>query len=78
MLSASDTTIWQHAVAAGAAGVTKDIDFAQRRAMSRLGPVIVWIRFPNTRRRELLALFESAFPTVVAASERGEVLVEVT
>jgi len=39
---------------------------------------VVWIRLPNTRRRELLAWFETVMPQILAALERGETLVEVT
>jgi hypothetical protein len=38
---------------------------------------VVWIRLPNTRRRELLARFENVLPGILSALERGEVLIEV-
>jgi hypothetical protein len=41
------------------------------------GPVIVWVRLPNTRKRELLLWFETVLPDALAAPERGETLVEV-
>ncbi len=78
MQGASDTAIWTHASTSCAAVVTKDEDFAQRKVLSRTGPVIVWIRPPNTRRRDLLAWFGTVLPNVVAAVERGETLIEVT
>jgi len=40
---------------ASAAIITKDEDFAQRNVLTQKGPVVIWIRLPNTRRRELLA-----------------------
>jgi len=43
-----------------------------RKALSEKGPVVVWIRLPNTRRRDLLTWFETALPDVLAAVERGE------
>ncbi len=43
-----------------------------------MGPVVVWIRLPNTRRRDLLAWFETILPDVLEVLERGETLVEVT
>jgi len=52
--SASDTEIWICATAIGAAIVTKDEDFAQRKAMNEGGLAVVWIRLPNTRRRDLV------------------------
>jgi len=42
------------------------------------GPAVVWIRLPNTRRRDLLAWFESILPDILAALERGDTLIEVT
>ncbi len=77
MQAASDTSIWDYALASSAAIVTKDEDFAQRKVLKEAGPVVVWIRLPNTRRRKLLAWFETILPDVLAALERGETLVEV-
>jgi predicted nuclease of predicted toxin-antitoxin system len=77
MQSASDIAIWDHALATGAVIVTKDEDFAQRKVLIDEGPVIVWVRLPNTRKRDLLAWFETALPDILAAIERGETLVEV-
>ena len=51
--------------------------FAQRKTLSDTGPAVIWIRLPNTRRRELLARFESVLPDVLSALERGEALIEV-
>ncbi len=78
MQAASDTAIWDYALATSAAIVTKDEDFAQRKVLTQAGPVVVWIRLPNTRRRVLLAWFEAILPDVLAALDRGETLVEVT
>jgi len=41
------------------------------------GPVVVWIRLPNTRRQALLAWFQTVLPDVLSAIERGETLIEV-
>lgn len=78
MQAASDTAIWDFAFQASAAIITKDEDFAQRKALSDTGPAVVWIRLPNTRRRDLLDWFEKILPDVVSALERGETLIEVT
>ncbi len=77
MQAASDTAIWDYALASDAAIVTKDEDFAQRKVLREAGPAVVWIRLPNARRRDLLAWFETILPDVVAALKRGETLVEV-
>lgn len=78
MQAASDAAIWDHALASSSAIVTKDEDFAQRKVLVENGPVVVWIRLPNTRRRDLLAWFETVLPDVLAALARGDTLVEVT
>lgn len=75
--AASDAAIWECALREAAAIITKDEDFAERKALSDTGPAVVWIRLPNTRRRELLARFESVLPDILSALERGEALVEV-
>lgn len=77
MQAASDIAIWDYALASSAAIVTKDEDFAQRKVLTATGPVVVWIRLPNTRRRDLLAWFETILPDIVAAPDRGETLIEV-
>ncbi len=78
MQAAGDVTIWDHARATSAAIVTKDEDFARRRMSAADGPPVVWIRLPNTRRRNLLAWFAAVLPDVLAALARGETLIEVT
>jgi predicted nuclease of predicted toxin-antitoxin system len=78
MQAASDAAIWDHALASSSAIVTKDEDFAQRKVLADNGPVVVWIRLPNTRRRESLDRFETILPDVLTALERGETLIEVT
>ncbi|MDR6819184.1 putative nuclease of putative toxin-antitoxin system [Neorhizobium sp. 2083] len=75
--SALDLEIWDFAEAFDAVVITKDEDFAQRKALLQSGPSIVWIRLPNARRRDLLAWFEKALPEIINALERGEPLVEV-
>jgi predicted nuclease of predicted toxin-antitoxin system len=77
MEAASDAAIWDFALQASAAIITKDEDFAQRKVLTEKGPVVIWIRLPNTRRRELLAWFETVLPDVLSALERGETLIEV-
>ena len=78
MQAASDAAIWDHALATSAAIITKDEDFAQRKVLTAAGPAVVWIRLPNTRRRDLLEWFETVMPQILLALERGETLIEVT
>ncbi len=77
MQAASDTAIWDCALASSAAIVTKDEDFARRKVLAATGPVMVWIGLPNTRRRDLLVWFETVLPEIVAAVLRGETMIEV-
>ncbi len=78
MQAASDAAIWNHALATSAAIITKDEDFSRRKVLTAAGPAVVWIRLPNTRRRELLEWFETVLPQILVALERGETLIEVT
>jgi predicted nuclease of predicted toxin-antitoxin system len=78
MQAASDAAIWDYALASSSAIVTKDEDFAQRKVLADNATVVVWIRLPNTRRRDLLAWLEAVLPDVLAALARGETLIEVT
>ena len=41
MQAASDTTIWDYALREGAAIITKDEDFAQRKVLTAQGPTVV-------------------------------------
>ena len=77
LTKASDDIIWQHAVQTTAVLITKDEDFASRRALAQGPPTVVWIRFGNTRRRELLARMNTALPDILAAIERGDTLIEI-
>jgi predicted nuclease of predicted toxin-antitoxin system len=78
MQAASDSAIWDYALQQGSVSVTKDEDFARRKALVDAGPAVIWIRLPNTRRRDLLVWFERILPDILAALERGETLIEVT
>jgi predicted nuclease of predicted toxin-antitoxin system len=77
LLSAADHEIWDRALRIDAAIITKDEDFAQRRAMADDGPHIIWIRLPNARRRDLLVWFGKALPGILNSLDAGETLVEV-
>jgi predicted nuclease of predicted toxin-antitoxin system len=75
--SAPDREIWNFAVRDEAVIITKDEDFAQRRALTESGPPVVWVRLPNSRRRDLLQWFDKALVDIVATLEKGETIVEV-
>jgi len=76
MQAASDTVIWDYALRENVAIITKDEDFAQLKALAPAGPVVIWIRVPNTRRSNLLAWFAGVLPAILSALERGETLIE--
>lgn len=78
LLDASDDAIWEFARDRGAVLITKDADFAIRRAMTQGGPPpVVWLRFPNLRTPWLLARMVEPFPRILALLERGDLLIEV-
>jgi predicted nuclease of predicted toxin-antitoxin system len=77
MQAASDAAIWDYALATSSVIVTKDEDFAQRKVLIGNGPLVVWIRLPNTRRRDLLAWFDAALPDILTVLARGDTFVEV-
>jgi predicted nuclease of predicted toxin-antitoxin system len=72
----SDTAIWDYAIRQTAVIITKDEDFAQRKALAQDGPVVIWVRLPNTRRGALLAWSATVMPMMVSALERGDTLIE--
>jgi predicted nuclease of predicted toxin-antitoxin system len=76
MERSGDKTIWEYAIRVGAAIVTKDEDFANRIAIQPAGPPIVWIRVGNTTKQALLQWFEPLLPSVAAALDSGEKLIE--
>jgi predicted nuclease of predicted toxin-antitoxin system len=41
------------------------------------GPAVVWVRVGNTTRQALLTRFVAILPTIIAALERGETVIEV-
>lgn len=77
MQSAPDETIWRYALETGATIITKDEDFARRQILNDRGPTIVWLRLPNSRTKDLIALFERVVSDLLAALERGERLIEI-
>jgi predicted nuclease of predicted toxin-antitoxin system len=78
LADATDRAIWGHAQTIGAILLTKDEDFALLKTIEGRGPVVVWIRLGNTRRRELLQWFERMLPDLLIALERGDSLIEIS
>ena len=78
LLEASDRDIWAHAIATNAVLITKDEDFVTMRAFNKLGPAVVWVRFGNTTKQELLTRFNATFGGVLAALQSGETVIELS
>jgi predicted nuclease of predicted toxin-antitoxin system len=74
---ASDSHIWDYALANRTVIVTKDQDFAERLLAGKTGPVIVWLRIGNTSTRALLAWLLPLWPDILSRIESGDSLVEV-
>lgn len=75
--AAANSWIWRKAVVEDWVIVTKDEDFPLRAALSGNAPVIIWIRFGNTSRSELLKRIEPIVDWWVTRIEEGERLLEV-
>jgi predicted nuclease of predicted toxin-antitoxin system len=76
LLAATDQQIWDEAISRSAVLVTKDRDFALRRAARNDGPVILWVRVGNTSNRKLIELALRALPAIIDAIERDEAVIE--
>ena len=74
---ADDAPIWAYAISCGATIVTKDEDFANRKAARTGGPRVVWVRVGNCSNRALLDWFAPLLPSIVERLEDGDALVEV-
>ena len=77
LAKASDDEIWRRAGELGAAIVTKDEDFVLRAQLQGHGPPVVWVRYGNVRKTELLRRLDGVWAAVAAALARGERLVEI-
>lgn len=78
LLEARDQDIWKYALDTDSVLITKDEDFITIRALSGRGPAIVWVRFGNPTRSELLRRFTAVFADVLAALNRGDTVIEVS
>lgn len=74
--TATDQQIWDEAISRSAVLVTKDRDFALRRAARNDGPAILWVRVGNTSNRKLIDLVLRALPAIIDAIERDEAVIE--
>jgi predicted nuclease of predicted toxin-antitoxin system len=72
----NDRTVWTRAIADLAVIITKDEDFVVLQQMEPEGPAIVWVRFGNTSRKDVIARFDAVLPNVIDGLQRGERLIE--
>jgi predicted nuclease of predicted toxin-antitoxin system len=76
MKSASDQTVWSHALATDAVIVTKDRDFVEWAIARRPAAVVLWLRFGNLKRTILLRRLENAWPKILEGLVSGARVVE--
>jgi len=76
LAAATDKVVWDVAAEREAVLVTKDQDFAVARAISAVGPAIVWIRLGNTTNDVLISRVVGSLDAIEAAIRRGEAIVE--
>jgi predicted nuclease of predicted toxin-antitoxin system len=74
--AATDEQIWDEVISRSAVLVTKDRDFALRRAASNDGPAILWVRVGNMSNRKLIELTLRGLPAIIDAIERDEAVIE--
>jgi predicted nuclease of predicted toxin-antitoxin system len=77
LADADDGPIWDYAESHGAVVVTKDEDFATRKATRADGPAVVWLRVGNCSNRALLQWFKPLLRAVVDRLQQGEGLIEI-
>ena len=73
---ASDPEIFAAGRRANAVVTTKDADFVELLEQKGPPPQVVLVTCGNTSNARLRGLVQTAWPTIVAMLERGEVLVE--
>lgn len=76
LTQAADREIWDYAARVGAVIVTKDEDFAARRAVTQTGPQILWLRIGNTTTPQVVSRVRSRMPELLDLLSRGEKVVE--
>ena len=76
-VGAPDSAIWAYAVAAGAAIISKDEDFAERTRKPGSEVQVVWVRLGNMTNAALWQELGPRVAEIVDALTSGEKLVEV-
>jgi predicted nuclease of predicted toxin-antitoxin system len=76
LLEASDSRIWDYAIASACVVITKDHDFVEWAMSREPAAQVVWIRLGNTPNQRLLARVAAAWPEVIERLESGAMIVE--
>lgn len=74
---AKDGDIFQAARAAGAAIMTKDIDFVELRERLGSPPQVIWLTCGNTSNAQLRTILAGQLSAAIALLQQGEDLVEI-
>ena len=74
---AEDDDIWKHALATGAAIITKDEDFPIRAQQTDVSPVIIWLRIGNTSNHALRLWFMPQLPQIISLIDQGIRIIEI-
>ncbi len=74
---AEDGVIWNHALDAGMAILTKDEDFPMRAQRSVSAPIIVWLRVGNSSNQALKGWFMPQLPQIAALVDQGYRVLEI-
>ncbi len=77
LASAKDGEICKYAAEHTSVIVTKDEDFSRRAIQPGAAIQVVWVRLGNCRKATLLTAFDSLLPSIVAALEAGDRLIEI-
>jgi predicted nuclease of predicted toxin-antitoxin system len=77
LASARDSDICKYAAEHDLAIVTKDEDFSRQAIQPGAAIQVVWVRLGNCRKSVLLTAFESLLPSIVAALQAGDRLIEI-
>ena len=72
---AADEDIWDLCLRDEIIIITKDRDFALRRAVTD-GPRVVWVRFGNMKVGEMMRRFRAAWPQALERLATGRAVVE--
>ena len=76
--NATDTRIQRWCAEHAAVVVSKDEDFRHWRSRSDdEHPAVVWVRFGNCRKQELIRKFAAVLPAILKSLEAGEKLIEI-